>query len=98
MGRTCQHLSTKVRRIIRIYPRLDQRDGILLPREHLHDAISARAHDETAVLAPDDGTHAFPTHDAMAGYHLCADTLLQAPEANACIVTGGNRLSAVFAE
>lgn len=70
---------------------------LLLPREHLHDTITSRADNEAAVLAPHDGTHAFSTHDAMAGYHLCADTLLQAPEADAGIVAGGDGFATVFA-
>ena len=69
-----------------------------LPREHLDDTIATGTDNKTAILAPNNAADALAAHNAMTRNHLRADALLEAPEANASVVTGGDSFAAVLAD
>jgi hypothetical protein len=49
-------------------------------------------------LTPHNAAHAFAAHDAVRGDFLRADALVERPEADGSVVTGGHGFSSVFAE
>src|SRR5947209_3638824 len=67
----------------------------VLSRKNLDNSSAASADDPPAVLAPDNGTYALAAHDAVAGYFLCATSSFEGPEAEARVVAGGNKLTAI---
>lgn len=74
----------------------DGRD--LLSCENLDNSVAASADDPSAVLAPDNGAHALAAHGAVAGYFLYAASSFEGPEAEARVVAGGNKLTAIRRE
>jgi hypothetical protein len=59
-------------------------------REHFHNPVAPSADDPPAILAPDDGTNTFPTHQAMARDLLRTASLFQGPEPETCVVASGD--------
>ena len=67
----------------------------LSPSENLDDSITASTNNPSAILAPNHGTDALSTHDAVVGNLLGAASSFKGPETKACVVAGGDKLAAV---
>lgn len=67
-------------------------------REHFDYTVTAAADDPSAVAAPGGRTDAFATHQPVACDFLGTASLLEVPEAEACVVTCGDELAAVWGE
>jgi hypothetical protein len=72
--------------------------GDKLPSKDLDNAVAACGDDQAAILTPHDAAHAFAAHDAVRSDLLCADALVEGPEANGCVMTRGHSFTPVFAE
>ena len=80
------------------YVRHKLKGGTTSSSEHLDDAVAARGNDEAPILAPHDAAHALAAHDAVCRNFLCADALVERPEADRGIVPCGDGFAAVFAD
>jgi len=69
-----------------------------LSRENLDNSIAASADDPPTVLAPDNGTYTLTAHDAVTGNFLGATSSFEGPEAEARVVAGGNKFTAIRRE
>jgi hypothetical protein len=72
--------------------------GDKLPSKDLDNAVAACGDDQAAILTPHNAAHAFAAHNAVRSDLLCADTLVEGPETNGCVMACGNGFAPVFAE
>lgn len=68
------------------------------PREHFDDAVSACADDVSSVLTPNNAADTLAAHGSVRIDVLGADTLVQGPEADRGVMTGGNGLAPILGQ